>query len=171
MQSLQQLSPRLQEQHRLSQYRVQQQYLEMLREQQMRLRAERNYYNDPYYYTPYSYRYNRGGTYYETNEYGAQELQRAVNDGYQEGVMAGQADRQDGWRFDYQNSYAYQDANYGYDGSYIGQGDYNYYFRQGFQRGYEDGYYSRTQYGNYQNGNYSVLGSLLTGILGLQLIH
>ena len=54
--------------------------------------------------------------------------------------------------------YAYQDANYGYNGYYVDQDDYNYYFREGFRRGYEDGYYSRYQYGSYSNGNYSMLG-------------
>ena len=49
-------------------------------------------------------------------------------------------------RFDYRNNWAYRDANYGYTGMYVDQPQYNYYFRQGFQRGYEDGYYSRSQY-------------------------
>jgi hypothetical protein len=42
------------------------------------------------------YRYSRGGSYYETNRYGAQMLRRAVNNGYEEGFWAGQADREDG---------------------------------------------------------------------------
>ena len=138
---LEQQSTQLQQQRRLHQYRIEQQYIANLREQQDRLRRGWDYDNDPYYYSPYTYRYNRGGVYYQTNQYGVNLLQRAVNYGYQEGVLAGQADRQDGWAPDYQNSYAYQDANYGYDGSYVNQADYNYYFRQGFQRGYNDGYY------------------------------
>jgi hypothetical protein len=161
----------LQRQRRMAQYRFEQAYVNRLQQQEAQLRAMRNYDDDPYYYTPNRYRYNRGGTYYETNQYGADALQRALNYGYQEGVAAGQADRQDGWRFDYRNSYAYQDANYGYDGSYVSQSDYNYYFRQGFQRGYQDGYYGRYQYGTNQNGNYSILGSLISSILGLQTIR
>jgi hypothetical protein len=167
---LEQQSSQLQQQRRLSQYRNQQQYIANLREQQARLRRGWDYDNDPYYYSPYTYRYNRGGVYYQTNQYGVNLLQRAVNYGYQEGVLAGQADRQDGWAPDYLNSFAYQDANYGYDGSYVNQADYNYYFRQGFQRGYNDGYSGRFQYGNSVNGSYSILGSLLNGILGLQSI-
>jgi hypothetical protein len=46
---------------------------------------------------------------------------------------------------DYRDCYAYQDANFGYDGYYEDQGAYNHYFREGFRRGYEDGYYSRYQ--------------------------
>ncbi|MEO8726889.1 MAG: hypothetical protein ABI383_12310 [Acidobacteriaceae bacterium] len=137
----------------------------------MRNQRSRDYDNDPGYYTAPSYRYSRGGNYYQTNRYGADLLRQSVNNGYQEGFQAGQADREDHWRPDYQDSYAYQDANYGYDGDYIDQGDYNYYFRQGFQRGYEDGYNSRYQYGTYSNGSYSILGAILSGILNLQPLH
>ena len=166
---LQEQSALLQQQRRLAQYRVQQQYYERLREQQLRLQDDRDF-DDAYYYAPNSYQYYRGGSYYETNQYGAQALQRAVNYGYEEGVRAGQADRQDGWPFNYTSSYAYQDANYGYDGYYIGQSDYNYFFRQGFQRGYQDGYSGSFQYGSPSNGGFSMLGSLLSNILGLRSI-
>jgi hypothetical protein len=49
--------------------------------------------------------------YCETNDYGATVLRQAVNDGYEEGFGAGQADRQDRWASNYQGSYAYRDAN------------------------------------------------------------
>jgi len=78
---------------------------------------------------------------------------------------------QPAWGFEvpanYQNSLAYQDANYGYTGNYVNQSDYNYYFRQGFRRGYDDGYYNRSQYGSSSNGSQSILSSLLSSILGL----
>jgi len=96
-----------------------------------------------------------GGSYYETNQYGAQMLRQAINNGYEEGFRAGQADRQDGWGFIPQDAISYEDASYGYDGYYVDQSEYQYYFRQGFDRGYEDGYYSRNQYGRYSNGNAS----------------
>jgi hypothetical protein len=76
-------------------------------------------------------------------------LRRALNDGYAQGFRAGQADRYDNWDYDYQNSYGYQDASYGYDSYYVGLSDYRYYFRQGYQRGYDDGYYGRSNYGRY----------------------
>ncbi len=154
----------------MAQYRYQQRYLQRLREQQRRIQQARYYdYNrDPYFYTAPSYRYYRGGRYYETNRYGADVLRQAINNGYEEGFRAGQADREDGWRSSYQDSYAYQDASYGYNGNYVNADEYNYYFREGFRRGYEDGYYSRHQYGNYSNGKYAILGGILSQILNLQ---
>jgi len=143
--------------------------LEHLRDQERRLREERHdYYRDPYFYTAPVYRYNRGGVYYETNQYGADLLRQAVNLGYQEGFRAGSADREDNWRPDYEDSYAFQDATYGYNGYYVDPEDYRYYFREGFRRGYEDGYYDRYQYGYYSNGSYGVLGNILSLILNLQ---
>ncbi len=156
----------LEQQRRRAQLRYQQQYLEQLRRDQLRLQQWR--YND---YGPYDYRYRRGGTYYETNRYGAEMLRRAVNDGYEEGFRAGQADREDGWAYSPQDAYAYQDASYGYDGYYVDLSDYQYYFREGFRRGYEDGYYSRSRYGRYSNGGYSILGAVVEQILGMQLLN
>ena len=75
------------------------------------MKSATTYNNDPYFYTAPIYRYRRGGTYYETNQYGADLLRQAVNNGYQEGFRAGVADREDRWRSDYQNSYAYEDAD------------------------------------------------------------
>jgi len=122
-----------------------------------------------YYEAPYTYRYNRGGRYYQTNQYGAELLKRALNDGYEAGVRAGIADREDGWRYNYQDCYAYQDATYGYDGYYVDSSEYQHYFREGFRRGYEDGYYSRSNYGSYSNGGYNLLGAILQQVLNLQL--
>ena len=164
----QQYAARLQQQNRMANYRVQQDYQARLLQQQMALQRSYDYNNDPYFYTAPTYRYNRGGSYYETNEYGAEMLRQSVNNGYDEGYRAGQADRQDRWGSDYRNSYAYQDANYGYSGYYVNQADYNYYFREGFNRGYQDGYNSRTQFGQELNGSRSILGSILSQILNLQ---
>ena len=94
-------------------------------------------------------------------------LRNAVNYGYEEGFRSGQADRQDGWGYNYDNSYGYQDASYGYDGYYVDMDTYNYYFREGFRRGYEDGYYGRYQYGQYSNGKYEILGAVLSAVLNL----
>jgi hypothetical protein len=81
------------------------------------------------------------------------------------------ADRVDHWRPNYSRSPAYIEATYGYAGSYIDQSDYSYYFRQGFQRCYDDGYYNRFQYGTNTNGTYSILGNVLAGILQLTTIR
>jgi hypothetical protein len=133
-----------------------------LQQDQLRLQQARYY---DYLYNNYSY--YRGGQYYYTSQYGAQMLRDAINYGYEQGFEAGQADRRDGWNFDPDNSFGYQDGLYGYDGYYVSTDEYSYYFRQGFERGYEDGYYGRYQYGQYYGGKYQILGSILSGILNL----
>jgi len=169
----QQRAQLLQQQRRLAQYRFQQDYLEHLRQQQLGLQNLRayDYGRDPYFYTAPSYRYSRGGRYYDVNQYAADLLRQAVNYGYQEGFRAGQADRQDGWRFDYRNSYAYEDALYGYNGLYVDPTDYEYYFREGFRRGYDDGYYSRYRYGLNSNGTLSIVANILSQILNLRALR
>jgi len=152
----------LQQQRRSNYLRYQQQYWNQIRLDQQRLQQAR-YYNN--YYN--NYRYNRGGQYYYTSEYGAQSLRQAINNGYQQGFYAGQADRQDNWNFDPTNSFAYQDGAYGYDSWYVSSDEYSYYFRQGFERGYQDGFYGRYQYGNYSGGKYSILGSVISTILNI----
>jgi hypothetical protein len=169
--AIHQETAQLQQQKRAEQYRVQQEYEARLQQQQRNLQAARDYSRDPYVSTPHSYRYTVGGVARQTNQYGADVLRQAVNYGYQEGYQAGRADRQDHWQPNYQNSIAYRDANYGYNGNYVDQSDYNYYFREGFQRGYDDGYNSRSQYGRNLNGTPTILGNLLTSILGLQSIR
>jgi len=101
------------------------------------------------------------------NQYGADLLRRAVEAGYEEGFRAGQADRQDGWQYDAENCDAFRDSSYGYDGYYVDLAEYQYYFREGFRRGYEDGYYGRYQYGSYSGGKYQILGDILNLILNL----
>jgi len=168
----QQNAAQLQQQKRVAQYRFQEQYLDRVRQQQIHLRDDRfDYDRDPYFFTPPIYRYNRGGHYYETNEYGAKTLRQAVNYGYEEGFRAGKADRDDRWGSNYKDSYAYRDANFGYSGYYVDRSDYNYYFREGFRRGYEDGYNSRYQYGRFTSGNYSILDTILSQILNFQALR
>jgi hypothetical protein len=144
-----------------------------MRQQRTQFQYNHNhdYYNDPFYYTAPSYRYRRGANYYETNQYGVAYLRQAVNYGYAEGYRAGEADRMDGWSSNYRDSYAYQDANFGYNGFYFDQDTYNYYFREGFRRGYEDGFYSRYQYGSYDSGTHRILEGIIGGILKLSAIH
>src|SRR5262249_15991010 len=99
---------------------------------------------------------------------GADVLRQAVNSGYEEGFRAGEADREDGWQPSYRDSYAYQDATYGYQGYYISPDDYRHYFRSGFRRGYNNAYNSSYQYGQYADGRYSILENVLAQILNLQ---
>jgi hypothetical protein len=163
----QQQSAQLQRQHRDAQYRYQQLYIADLSQQQVRIQSHGgyDYGRDLYLFQAPIYRYSRGGRYYETNQFGVDLLRRGVNAGYEQGRLAGLADQQDRWPFNYRNSYAYQDANYGYGGFYVDRLDYNNYFREGFRRGYEDGYYDRSQYGTSADGRTSILAAVLGVIL------
>jgi hypothetical protein len=167
----QQRAAQLQQQKRRAQYAFQQRYLARLRDQQARIQVRYDYDRDPFFYTSSRYRYIRGGRYYLTNDYGLDLLRQAVRYGYDEGFEAGRADREDGWTADYRNSYAYQDANYGYGGFYVERDDYNYYFREGFRRGYDDGYGARNQYGTVSNGKVAILAGVLAGIVTYELIR
>lgn len=113
------------------------------------------------------YRVYRNGNYYNTDSRGAELLRQAVNQGYQQGIRAGQADRSNRRNNSYNNSSVYRSGNYGYQ-SYVDSRQYQYYFQQGFQRGYQDGYNSRNQYGSNNNGGLNILGSILQGILNIQ---
>jgi hypothetical protein len=165
-------SAQLQQQNRHAQYTVQQQYVARLHQQQLTVQrqAPAKYGRDPYFSTPASFRYSRGGQTYETNQYGVTLLRQGVNYGYDQGYRTGQADRQDRSTSNYEGSFAYQDANYGYSGFYVERDDYNNYFREGFRRGYEDGYGGHTQYGTYVNGKGTILGAILGTILNFQAI-
>jgi hypothetical protein len=167
----QQQQARLQEERREAQLRAQREYEAQLERQRAQIRAERAYATEPYISAPHEYRFRVRGVDHLTNQYGVDVLRRAVNYGYQQGYRAGQADHQDRWRASYENSPAYREATYGYTGSYIDQPDYSYYFRQGFQRGYDDGYGNRLQYGSNSNGSLAILAGVLAGILALTTIR
>lgn len=96
-------------------------------------------------------------------------LRRALNDGYDQGYRAGQSDRYDGWGYDPYGNFGYSDASYGYDSYYVSYSEYQYYFREGFRRGYEDGYYGRYNYGAYNSGRYNLLSGILGGLLLISL--
>jgi hypothetical protein len=66
------------------------------------------------------------------------------------------------------DAYAYQDATYGYNGYHVDLNEYRYYFRQGYDRGYQDGYYGRFQYGRESNGAFGMLGDILDQIFRAQ---
>jgi hypothetical protein len=53
----------------------------------------------------------------------------------------------------------------------VSRADYAYYFRQGFQRGYDDGYFGRMQYGRYVNNDVVIAQAVIATILGLQLLR
>jgi len=121
------------------------------------------------------YRVNRDGRWYNTDHRGADLLRQAVNEGYRQGFAAGRADRNARRHGGWTNNNVYRSGTYGYQNS-VQQSQYQYYFRQGFQRGYQDGSNSRYQdgyngdyqYGTYNGGNLNILGSILNQILNIQ---
>lgn len=149
---------------RIAYARYQQDYNRRMRDFHVR-------YAPRYYVRPAHYRYFYGGTWYTTSNYGADVLRQAVDWGYREGVRAGRADRNDGWNPDYRDSVAWRDGGFGYGGRYVSRADYAYYFRQGFQRGYDDGYFGRMQYGRYANNDAIIAEAVIATILGLQLLR
>ncbi|MGB7210882.1 MAG: hypothetical protein WBD27_19665 [Pyrinomonadaceae bacterium] len=63
--------------------------------------------------------------------------------------------------------YVYRSGSVGYQ-SYVNRSQYQYYFQQGFQRGYhgsnsryQEGYNSSYEYGSYENGSLNILGTIL----------
>jgi hypothetical protein len=139
--------------------RYQNRYWERLYRDELRLRQPR--YNNNLYF---NYGYWRSGTYFYTSLYGTQMIEQAIRFGYEEGYRAGRADRLDGWGYDPYQSYGYIDAIYGYDRNYISMAEYSYYFREGFIRGYEDGYFGVYRYGSYLNGTFMISNSVLRAI-------
>jgi hypothetical protein len=87
--------------------------------------------------------------------------QIAVNQGYQDGINTGSRDAQRGQNYDPQRSHFYRNGhggngNYGGNGRYGNRYEFQQAYRQGFLRGYQEGY---RQYGGYRrnngnNGNY-----------------
>jgi hypothetical protein len=120
-----------------------------------------------YYYNAPQYRFFFNGGYSFIDSYGADSLRQAVQYGYQEGFRAGQSDRSDGAPFGYNESFAYQDASWGYAG-YCDLSNYQNYFRQGFLRGYRDGFSGSYQYGFYSSGVPGILGNVLLDIFNPQ---
>jgi hypothetical protein len=157
----------LQQQHRNAQYAYQQEYALRLRDQQRHIPVlgGYDYGRDPFFSTTPTYRYSHGGRTYDTSQSGVDLVRLAVESGYQEGWRVGLADRDDRWHADYESSFVYQDASYGYSGFYIDREDYRDYFREGFRRGYDDGFYARSTYGRASNGRATLFDAVLGAIV------
>lgn len=110
------------------------------------------------------YRVQRDGQYYRVDSRGAELLRQAVNRGYNQGYRAGMNERRNGRRYSPHNNVMYRNGNFGY-ATYVDRSQYQYYFREGFERGYEDGFYTRTQYGQRVGTEYNILGGVLNTIL------
>ena len=147
--------------------------MERLRQQQIFLQNDRHpdYDRDPYFYTAPIYRYQRGGRYYETNQYGADLLRQAINYGYQEGFHSGAADRQDGWRSNYRGSYAYQDANYGYTAITLSKTTTTTTSARDSVEAIKTATTAGIGMASIRNGSYSMLDAILSQVLGFQPIR
>jgi hypothetical protein len=121
------------------------------------------------------YRVNRNGTWYNTDNRGADLLRQAVNEGYRQGFAAGRSDRNGRRRGSWSNNNVYRSGTFGYQDG-VAQNQYQYYFRQGFQRGYQDGsnsrynddYYGDYQYGSNNGGTLTILGTVLNQLLNIK---
>src|SRR5215204_1883822 len=113
------------------------------------------------------YRVYRNGSYYNTDNRGADLLRQAVNQGYRQGFASGRSDRNRQVGLNWGGSSVYRSGSYGYQ-SYVDRSQYQYYFREGFERGYQDGYNSRYQYGTNNGGTVNILSSILGSILNIQ---
>jgi flagellar biosynthesis/type III secretory pathway protein FliH len=121
------------------------------------------------------YRIYRNGSYYNTDNRGADMLRQAINEGYRQGFAAGRSDYSGRRRSSWSNNNMYRTGTYGYS-SGVDRNQYQYYFQQGFQRGYQDGSNSRYQdgyngdyqYGYSNGGTLNVLATILNQILNIQ---
>jgi hypothetical protein len=123
------------------------------------------------------YRVYRSGNsgYYSTDNRGADLLRQAVNEGYRQGFSAGRSDRNGNRMGGWSRSNIYRSGTVGYQKN-VDRGQYQYYFRQGFQRGYQDGsnseytdgYNGSYQYGSYENGSLNIHGTILNQVLNIQ---
>lgn len=111
------------------------------------------------------YRVYRNGSYYQTDNRGAELLRQAVNSGYQQGYRQGQQDSRYNRGGNYYGNNVYRSGTYGYQ-TYVDRNQYQYYFQQGFERGYQDGFNNQYQYGYRSNGGgLNILGNILSSIL------
>lgn len=121
------------------------------------------------------YRIYRNGRYYNTDNNGANMLRQAVNEGYRQGFAAGRSDYSGRRNSNWSNNSVYRSGTYGYS-SGVDRSQYQYYFQQGFQRGYQDGsnsqyqngYVGNYQYGYSDGGTLNVLGAILNDVLNIQ---
>ena len=135
-----------------------------------RMYGNNGYNNNTYYnnsrYNVGRYRVYNNGAYYVTDSRGAEYLRQAIRNGYSQGYRQGMTDRRYGRGYNFYGNNIYTNGMFGYN-SYVASNQYQYYFQQGFQRGYEDGFYSRSNYG-YRSGNgFTIAAGILNTILNL----
>jgi hypothetical protein len=113
------------------------------------------------------WRVRHNGRYYNVDTTQADILREAIRQGYQQGYTAGRDARSNHRRNNYRSLTVYREGTYGYS-SGVERGQYQYYFQQGFDRGWQDGYNSRFNYGRETNGAVAITDTILNGLLNLQ---
>jgi len=96
--------------------------------------------------------YGNYGGYGRNGGYGYNVYQAAISQGYQAGLNTGASDAQRGQSYNPQRSHYFRNPPTNGYGSYGNRGQYQQSFREGFVRGYADGY---QRYGGYNRGRYS----------------
>src|SRR5262245_34156524 len=95
-----------------------------------------------------TYGYPRGGG------YGRDIERRAYDNGYRDGVRAGERDARSGRSFSYNRHDDWRDGDDGYSRSYGDRDWYRRSFRGGFERGYSEAYNRNGNYGRYPRNGY-----------------
>ena len=113
------------------------------------------------------WRVRRSGRYYDVDRNQADMLRQAVRAGYEQGYQAGRDARTSRRRGNYRSMSVYREGTYGYN-SGVDRNLYQYYFQQGLQRGWDDGYRSRFRYGSNVNGAAAITDAILNSLLNLQ---
>ena len=106
----------------------------------------------------YDDRYERNDGYYGDGGYSNSNRQAVMEAAYREGLRAGRNDRARNRQYDYERHQAYRNASSGSRGQY---GDADAY-REGFRRGYDEGYRDD----RYRTNSGGGWGEILGGILG-----
>lgn len=96
--------------------------------------------------------------YYDDGGYANANRQAVLDSGYREGLRAGRDDRSRNRQYDYERHQAYRNASAGDRGRYVDADVY----REGFRRGYDEGYRDERNRRNTGSG----WGDILGGILG-----
>lgn len=110
------------------------------------------------------FRVYRGDHYFVTNGRGADLLRHAITEGYRQGHAEGTVANQAGERLDWTRSDVYKNGSYGYQ-DLVDRGQYKYYFREGFELGFQDGYNRRSDYGFNDRGKLKVMVSVVNDLL------
>jgi hypothetical protein len=92
-----------------------------------------------------------------------------VEGGYQEGYLAGRHDVAARQGFSPRSGSSYRSGLVGFSAGPVPSSDYQYYFREGYDRGYQDGFYQRNQYGTVRSGKAAILDAALGTILGFTI--